>query len=708
MATPPISREEAERRVAAVNECLRRGFRPPGHVGKGPGALTQAAIDLGLNRNSTTMRVFETIKAIYAIQPNWWLYRPTVASPPVSKAAPQQVVAPEPLNVPPPPPPTLLERLKKGPVNDGYDDEDVHLLRRQGHNVHERAGVLTLEKDVQPAFIGGPVFEYVSRKDNTFHFGATSDNHLGSKYERLDVLNSLYDTFAKEGVDRVFNAGNWIDGEARFNKFDLHTHGMDNQLAYLAAEYPQRKGLVTYAVAGDDHEGWYGQREGVDIGKYAEHVMTQAGRTDWVNLGYMEAHVKLVNANTGKWTMLAVVHPGGGSAYALSYSIQKIIESLDGGEKPAVGLYGHYHKLWAGNIRNVWCLQTGCFTANTRIETTAGRVSIKNIKLGDEVVTHLGRPRKVTRLYERLHYGDMVSLNYGRVGRFDQTLTATPEHPVLTETAEGRKEWKEISEIRVGDVVFVKSRPCSVTGEPIPYWMKMSRNANPMDLAEVRDKLSAAKGKKVWTRGGSDGDVHLQRDILPFCATMEAEGWRMIPVGASQIPDAIGIKDGKVVAFEVERSRGRLLEHKKAKYEGSALGAKVDEVRWVPLTERLIQPRSWYEYDEETTMCKVAVVGVKRSKPTRPTRVYNFEVEGDNSYVAGNVAVHNCTEDQTPFMRKKKLEAHVGGSLVKLTQDPETGAITRFQPELMRFFNRGFYNHRWSHGSQPVMPHRSV
>lgn len=182
----------------------------------------------------------------------------------------------------------------------------------------------------------------------------------------------------------------------------------------------------------------------------------------------------------------------------------------------------------------------------------------------------------------------------------------------------------------------------------------------------------------------------------------------MIPVGASQIPDAIGIKDGKVVAFEVERSRGRLLEHKKAKYEGSALGAKVDEVRWVPLTERLIQPRSWYEYDEETTMCKVAVVGVKRSKPTRPTRVYNFEVEDDNSYIAGNVAVHNCTEDQTPFMRKKKLEAHVGGALVKLTQDPETGAIVRFQPEMMRFFNRGFYNHRWSHGSMPVMPHRSV
>jgi|GEM_PF-2436450 hypothetical protein len=431
MATPPVPRVEAERRVAAVNDCLRRGFRPPGFPGKGPGALTQAADELGLGRNAMTVCVFRTIKYVHGIEPDWKLFK--LPAPPPRAEPPQPPTAAAPLEVPPPPELTLLERLKKGPVvrdkgpvEDGREAEEIDRLRRQGHNIHERSDSWTLEKDVQPAFIGGPIFEYVSRPDNTFVFGATSDNHLGSKYERLDVLNSLYDRFADEGADRVFNAGNWIDGEARFNKFDLHTHGMDSQLAYLAAEYPKRQGLVTYAVAGDDHEGWYGQREGVDIGRYAEHVMQQAGRTDWVNLGYMEAHVKLVNANTGKWSMLAVVHPGGGSAYALSYSIQKIIESLDGGEKPAVGLYGHYHKLWAGNIRNVHCVQTG------------------------------------------------------------------------------------------------------------------------------------------------------------------------------------------------------------------------------------------------------------------------------------------CTEDQTPFMRKKKLEAHVGGYLIKLRQDPATGAIPEMTATMLRFFNRGFYNHRWSHGSQPVMPHRSM
>jgi hypothetical protein len=197
----------------------------------------------------------------------------------------------------------------------------------------------------------------VSRPDNTFLFGAVADSHLGSKYERLDALNDIYNRFEKAAVDRVFHCGNWIEGEARFNRTDIKIHGMDAQLDYLADHYPAKPGIVTYAVTGDDHEGWYAQREGIDIGRHAENVMRRAGRNDWVNLGYMEAHIRLVNANTGKWVTLAVVHPGGGSAYADSYVVQKILESLDGGEKPAVALYGHYHKMLAGEYRNVyWAL----------------------------------------------------------------------------------------------------------------------------------------------------------------------------------------------------------------------------------------------------------------------------------------------------------------------------------------------------------------
>ena len=230
------------------------------------------------------------------------------------------------------------------------------------------------------SFRSGAVFELVSRPDNTFLFGAAGDLHAASKHCRWDVRNELYQTFIEEGAQCNFDSGNWIDGEANFNRYDIEVHGLDGQCKLLAERHP--KGLKTFAIWGDDHEGWYVQREGVDVGRYCESIMRQHGH-DWTDLGFMEAHVILRNANSGKTASLAVVHPGGGSAYALSYSIQKIIESYEGGEKPAVGLYGHYHKIWAGIIRNVFALQTGTqqdqtpFMRKKRLEAHVGGVLVK-------------------------------------------------------------------------------------------------------------------------------------------------------------------------------------------------------------------------------------------------------------------------------------------------------------------------------------------
>ncbi len=233
-------------------------------------------------------------------------------------------------------------------------------LQTGGVNVHAFGDVWSLERAPDMGG-GGTVNAYRSRSNGTYRFGWLGDTHLCSKYERLDVLRDIYKRFADADIDRIFHAGNWIDGEARFNKFDLHVHGMDAQVRYLRDHYPVApNGLTTYTIAGDDHEGWYCQREGVDIGKYAENELRAGGRRDWVNLGYMEAFVPLEHAKTGKTSQLHLVHPGGGSAYATSYTVQKLVESYSGGSKPAVLLAGHYHKLEFIPIRNVWTIQTGC------------------------------------------------------------------------------------------------------------------------------------------------------------------------------------------------------------------------------------------------------------------------------------------------------------------------------------------------------------
>jgi hypothetical protein len=312
------------RAVSAVEDAIAEGAVPPGgHIGTGKrSALWVAAEALGIGKSSVWRR--------------WKMARSNGG---VEKPRVRVKAGSQPIQAPPPFKPYT-------PMDEAY--------------------------------LSGPKHSFVMKPDNTFTFGACGDQHLCSKYARIEVNEKLYDAFAEAGCQVVFNTGNWIDGEARFNVHDLIVRGMDAQLRHLADAYPNRPGITTYAVAGDDHEGWYSQREGVDIGWYAEQAFRNAGRSDWINLGFMEAPVRMVSPHTGKASILSVVHPGGGSAYALSYAIQKIIESLDGGEKPAIGLYGHYHKLWAGNIRNVWCVQTGTgqdqtpFMRKKRLEAHVG------------------------------------------------------------------------------------------------------------------------------------------------------------------------------------------------------------------------------------------------------------------------------------------------------------------------------------------------
>jgi len=245
----------------------------------------------------------------------------------------------------------------RGQILDALD-----ILDNQGMNVHESNGTYAIESLPELATAAGDCLEFVSDEHNRFLFGGVADTHFGSKYERLDVIESLYDHFYGKGVKTVFHAGNMIEGECRMqsHKYDVALYGMDRQINHLVTRYPYRQGMKTYAVHGDDHEGWYGQATGIDMGSAIERAFRHNGREDWVDLGFLEADVALKNANTGVTSMLRVMHPGGGSAYALSYQPQKLVEHFEGGNKPAVTLLGHYHKMEALNYRNVWIVQVGC------------------------------------------------------------------------------------------------------------------------------------------------------------------------------------------------------------------------------------------------------------------------------------------------------------------------------------------------------------
>jgi predicted phosphodiesterase len=215
-----------------------------------------------------------------------------------------------------------------------------------------------IEQGTSPQPGGHHRLRIKSDKGGWKRFGFVSDTHLGSKHYREDVLEDVYEWFREEGITTVFHGGNWIEGQARFNQHEISVFGMEPQLDYFLENYPRHEGITTYYIAGDDHEGWYQQREVFSIGEALQDKARRVGRNDLKYLGYVEADIELAARNGS--TVLRLMHGGGGSSYAVSYRPQKIIESFSGGDKPAVLLLGHYHKLSYNLFRNVHVVQGGC------------------------------------------------------------------------------------------------------------------------------------------------------------------------------------------------------------------------------------------------------------------------------------------------------------------------------------------------------------
>ena len=252
---------------------------------------------------------------------------------------------------------TLVELSNKLNVAPRVIEDSVGRLKLQNHNIALEPEGISIEKTPQP-------MERLVVNSRDFvldgewrKFGALGDTHLASKYSRLDVLRCAYKIYEDEGITTVYHTGNIVDGECRFNKHDLLTRsGMAAQIEYLINEYPEIKGITTYFVVGDDHEGWWAQREGIDVGKYIQAEAEKAGRNDLQYIGYMERDIEL-KAKHGS-APIRIMHSGGGSAYAVSYTTQKIVESLQGGEKPRVLYVGHHHKFEHGYPREVHTVQT--------------------------------------------------------------------------------------------------------------------------------------------------------------------------------------------------------------------------------------------------------------------------------------------------------------------------------------------------------------
>ena len=222
-------------------------------------------------------------------------------------------------------------------------------------------------------------------------YGAISDTHLCSDFCRLDAVKTLYSMFADAGIQTVLHAGNLVEGPPKYDSA-VEPITIDGQIQYVIDEYPHVSGIRTMFITGDDHEGWW-QKPGFNFGSTLELVAKKEGRSDLCYAGHVESDLRI---GSGKNSILRIQHPGGGSAYARSYKIQKQIESFEGGEKPAVLIQGHYHEANFCTHRNVYGINLpGC-----QSQTVFGRKQGLRYEIGGAIIRLAqGADGSITRCY---------------------------------------------------------------------------------------------------------------------------------------------------------------------------------------------------------------------------------------------------------------------------------------------------------------------
>lgn len=187
-------------------------------------------------------------------------------------------------------------------------------------------------------------------------FGLMGDTQIGSKYTQLTYLHNFYNIVKEAGITDVYHTGDITDGlKMRVgHEYELYEVSADEMRDDVVKNYPKIEGITTHFITGN-HDASIYKQVGYDIGQAIAN-----NRPDMKYLGRDCAVVKLTPNCT-----LELRHPWDGTAYALSYKPQKMIEAMEADSKPNILAIGHYHKAEYLFYRNVHCFQTGCFQSQT-------------------------------------------------------------------------------------------------------------------------------------------------------------------------------------------------------------------------------------------------------------------------------------------------------------------------------------------------------
>lgn len=193
----------------------------------------------------------------------------------------------------------------------------VEILRQDGYHIKFDDGKFYFDKKIEvkvPNLYEMP--KGISRK-----ILLISDTHLGSKYDRLDILRYLYERAEEEEIDTVLHCGDLGDGlypNRPNHQYELRVHGVDEHLDYIVNKYPHKDGIRTLFIGGN-HDYDYIRTAGFDMGKAVSKA-----RSDMIYLGQDVADVKY-----GR-TRIRMFHGNKGPSYARCFDSETEILTDEG------------------------------------------------------------------------------------------------------------------------------------------------------------------------------------------------------------------------------------------------------------------------------------------------------------------------------------------------------------------------------------------
>lgn len=225
-------------------------------------------------------------------------------------------------------------------IADQYTDKELGAIARGGRIV--------------PGIDKVPIVDFGREKITV---GVISDTHLGSAYTDPSLVFQAFDEFDSADIDMLVHSGDVTEGMSNRDGhvYELSHIGYAAQKGHAIEVMEQWDKTPMYMVSGN-HDLWFKKSNGADIVDDICNAIPNA-----TYLGEHEGDISL----EGKG-ILKLWHGGDGNSYSISYRLQKIVESITGGEKPSVLVAGHTHKSMYLYDRHIHIYSAGAIQQQTQ------------------------------------------------------------------------------------------------------------------------------------------------------------------------------------------------------------------------------------------------------------------------------------------------------------------------------------------------------